>query len=426
MKEKVQMTIKEADRLGLMRQVDQGKLSLKRVSEELGLSLRQVKRIRKRYIAQGEKGLVSLKRGRESNRKIPQNTRNKILSLLREEYPDFGPTLACEKLLERNEIRLSTETIRKWQIQEGLWKPKNRKECRVYQRRARRDRFGELLQGDGSPHDWFEGRGAKCSLLQFVDDATGRTTVAKFVPSETTDGYLDLLGEHLERYGRPLALYVDKHAVFRVNREEMKKGIAITHFGRVLKDLDIELICANSPQAKGRVERKNGVFQDRLTKEMRLRGINSMEEGNVFLKTFLKEINEKFGKPAASQEDAHRPLRRQDDLNRIFARRDIRKLSKDLTFQHRGVIYMIQTDTPNRLKHATVEIRWAKNEPITVEYHNKVLSYKKWAETTYEQPSILDSKEIAMATWVNRKAHKPKKHHPWKSGIWKKTIGSET
>ena len=241
---------------------------------------------------------------------------------------------------------------------------------------------------------------------------TSKTAVAKFMPTETTEGYLKLLKEHLEKHGRPLGLYVDKHSVFRVNREEIKKGTGITHFGRVVKELGIELICANSPQAKGRVERKNSLFQDRLIKEMRLQGINTIEEGNAFLPQFLEEINQRFGKEAADPENAHRPLRAQDDLKRIFARKDKRKLSKDLTFQHQGIPYLIQTKSPNRLKHASVEVLWKKGEPIEVEYNGTRLEYKKWSETVYEQPRVLDCKEIAISNWVTRKKIKPGKHHP--------------
>lgn len=221
-----------------------------------------------------------------------------------------------------NKITISAETIRKWLVEEGLWKVKKKREDRVYQRRARRSRFGELLQGDGSPHDWFEGRDKKCTLLQFVDDATSKITAARFVPTETTEGYLEVLKEHLEKYGRPQALYVDKHVTFRVNREEIKKGTGITRFGQIVKELEIELICANSPQAKGRVERKNGVLQDRLIKEMRLKGINNLEEGNGFLAQFIEEMNKRFGKEAENSEDAHRKLRPQDDLKKIFTKKE--------------------------------------------------------------------------------------------------------
>lgn len=414
MKEKEYMSRKEAERLSVMKQVDKKILNLRKGAEELGISLRQVKRIRKRYIEQGGKGLISLKRGKTSNRKILQKIRDRAVELIKEKYHDFGPTLVAEKLERVHEIKISVETARKWLVEENLWKVKRKKEVKVYQRRIRRSRFGELLQGDGSPHDWFEGRGEKCTLLQFVDDATSQTTVARFFRTEGTEEYLELLKEHLEKWGRPQALYVDKHSTFRVNREEIQKGVGITHFGQVMKGLDIELICANSPQAKGRVERKNGLFQDRLIKEMRLKGISNIEEGNVFLPEFIKEMNQRFGKEACNSEDAHRALRQKDDLKRIFARKDERTLSKNLTFQHQGTLYLIQTKSPNRMRHARVEVIWQEGEPIEVEYKGVKLKYKKWEEKSYERPEVLDSKEIAVASWTSRKTSKPGKHHPWR------------
>lgn len=414
MKESVQMSIKEAERLGIMRQVDKKILTTRKASEELGISLRQAKRIRKRYLKEGEVGLISQKRGRASNRKISEKVRHQALDCMKRKYIDFGPTLAAEKLKEQDGITLSAETLRKWLIEEGLWKFKKRKQAKVYQRRERRSRFGELLQGDGSSHAWFEERGEKCALLQFVDDATSRTTTARFVATETAEGYLELLEEHLKKYGRPLGLYVDKHSIFRVNREELKKGVGITHFGKVAKELGIELICANSPQAKGRVERKNGLFQDRLIKEMRLRGISTKEEGNAFLPQFLDEMNRRFGKKPADAEDAHRSLRKRDDLKKIFARKDTRKLTKNLTFQHRGILYLIQTKTPHRLRHASVEVLWREGESIEVKYKGVKLNYQKWSETVYEQPNVLDCKEIESSAWVSKSRKKPKRNHPWR------------
>ena len=414
MKERLTMSIKEAGRLSVMEQIDKKILTLKKASEELDLSLRQVKRIRKQYLKFGTSGLISLKRGKPSKRKISDKIRNQVLSLVKEKYADFGPTLGAEKLKKDDGIKISNETLRQWLIKEGLWKAKRKKEIKVYQRRTRRSRFGELIQGDGSPHDWFEGRDEKCSLLQFVDDATGKTTAARFFPSETTDGYLELLREHLEKYGRPLAFYVDKHSVFRVNREELQKGEGITHFGKVLKELKIELICANSPQAKGRVERKNKLYQDRLIKEMRLIGINTAEEANKILPQLLKEIDDLFIKEPADPEDAHRELRGEHNLKKIFLRRDKRKLSKELTFQHKGILYLVETKTPNRLKHVGVDVFWKKGEEIQVEYQGKSLKYKKWSETIYKQPKVLDCKGIEALNWARKTQAIPSKGHPWR------------
>ncbi len=410
------MTIKEADRLGVMRQVDKKNFTVKQASEQLGISLRQAKRIRKRYLTYGVQGLMSKRKGMPSSNKISEEIRTQIMRAVRDKYIDFGPTLASEKLKEREKLTVSEETLRKWMIEEGLWIAKRKRAGKVYQRRTRRSRYGELLQGDGSPHDWFEDRGPRCSLVQFVDDATSQTTSAKFVPAETTESYLEILQEHLEKHGRPLALYVDKHRIFRICNEEVKKGTGITHFGKVLKELDIELICANSPQAKGRVERKNGIFQDRLIKEMRLEGINTIEEGNAFLPHFLKKHNKQFGKEAASPEDAHRPLRAQDNLKQIFARKDQRKLSKDLTFQHQGILYMVETKTPHRLKHANIEVLWREKEQIEIRHNGLKLNYKKWEETIDERPKIMDAKEIETqgALWVNKKPYKPGRRHPWR------------
>jgi transposase InsO family protein len=411
--EKLRMSVKEAGRLGIMRQMDKKDLTPRRAAEELGLSLKQLRRVRKRYLAEGEAGLLSRKRGQVSGNKIPGKIRDKVISLVRAKYIDFGPTLAREKLLERDKLQLSRETLRSWMTEEGIWVSRKKKDKRVYQRRPRRSQFGALLQGDGSHHDWFEGRGEKCCLIHFIDDATNEITSAKFSAKETTEAYLVCLKEHLEQYGRPLGFYVDKHGTFKVNREELKKGIGITHFGKVLKELDIELICAHSPQAKGRIERSNGVLQDRLIKEIRLEGISTIEQANAFLPRFLEKHNKRFRKEAVNLEDAHRAMRQKDDLERIFARKDKRKLSKDLTFQHHGILYLIETKTPNRLRYASVDVLWKDDQPITVEYEGKNLKYKVYEERIYEQPRVLDSKEIGVA-WVSKKPMKPSRHHPWR------------
>jgi hypothetical protein len=298
-------------------------------------------------------------------------------------------------------------------MEEGLWKGKKKKNKKIYQRRARRSCFGDLVQADGSPHEWFEIRGEKCCLIHFIDDATNEVTSARFIPTECEEGYLECLKEHLRKYGRPKALYVDRHGIFRVNREELKKGVGITHFGEVLKALGIELICARSPQAKGRVERSNGILQDRLIKEMRLEGISTLEEGNAFLPKFFEKYNKRFKKEAASSEDAHRPMRKQDDLERLYARKDKRKLSKDLTFQHHNALYLIETKTPNRMRYASVDVFWRGLKPIQVEYEGKILKYTKWEERIYEKPPIVDAKELE-GMGVERKEKKPSRSHPWR------------
>lgn len=214
--------------------------------------------------------------------------RGRIGALLREFYPDFGPTLAAEKLAERDGIAVSAETVRRLQIELGLWRPKKRRAKRVFQLRDRRPRFGELIQIDGSPHDWFEGRAPRCTLIVFVDDATGRLTSLRFAPVESAKAYLQALREHVLTHGCPLAFYSDRHGIFRVNAKDAESGDGKTEFGRVAERLKIELINALTPQAKGRVERANQTLQDRLIKEMRLRNIGSMQEGQAFLPEFAR------------------------------------------------------------------------------------------------------------------------------------------
>ena len=312
-----------------------------------------------------------------------------------------------------HELSVSKETLRQWMMEEGLWKAKAKKERKIFQRRTRRSRFGELLQGDGSHHDWFEGRGEKCVVLIFVDDATSRITAGGFFPGETTEGYEEVLKQHLAAYGRPLGLYTDKHSVFRVNQTGVIKGEAETHFGRVLRELDIKLICAHSPQAKGRVERANGTLQDRLVKEMRLRGISQIDEANEFLPEFIEKYNQKFGKEPMEKEDAHRPLQDPEKLERILAKKTKRKLSKNLTFQYGNELYQIETDSPNRIRKTHVEIIDRRHNPVIVEIEGKKYSYKKWKDVAYRRPPVLDAKELEHS-WPTLKRRKPGKHHPWK------------
>ena len=239
-------------------------------------------------------GLVSRQRGRASNHRMGTEKRERLTALLRDKYADFGPTLAAEKLLELEGFTVSRESIRQVQIAQGLWKPKRRRVRRVFQLRERRARFGELIQIDGSPHAWFEDRGPRCTLIVFIDDATGRLTALRFVPAETTRGYLEALRSHILEHGRPLALYSDRHGIFRLNAKDAQSGDGKTEFGRVAARLDIASIHALTPQAKGRVERANQTLQDRLVKELRLSGIGSIEAVNGFVPRFMVTWNTRF------------------------------------------------------------------------------------------------------------------------------------
>lgn len=407
------MTMKEASRFSVMKQIDKKILSIRQASHELGLSTRQVKRLRKKYKQQGAKGIISLRRGRPNARRYPETLKMQVMDLMKDPLREgWGPTFASEKLASMNQIMVSREKLRQWMIEEGLWKSKKKTEKRVHQRRPRRSRFGEMIQGDGSPHAWLEGRGPKSSLLIFVDDATSKITSGKFFPAETTEGYLEVLEGHLQKYGRPSSLYVDKHSIFRKNRTEMLNGDLQTHFGKVLRELDIRLICAHSPQAKGRVERTNSTLQDRLIKEMRLKGISSIEEANAYLPAFIEEFNDRFGRVASEREDAHRPLAQGTNLERIFARKTTRKLSKELSFSYEGTTYHLKTKSPNRVKKTHVELILVPNKPLIVEINGKAMEYTKWKEAPYQRTPILDSKELEGQLGPQRK--KPSRRHPWR------------
>ena len=407
------MSLKEAKRLSVMQQVDKNILTLRQASEELALSLRQMKRVRKRYRLEGILGLISRHVGKIGPNRIDREIKTEVLKILHsEDYNGFGPTFARDKIEERQGYCLSSETIRKWMIEQELWVAKRKRKCKIHQRRARRARFGELLQGDGSRHAWFEDRGPECTIVLFVDDATSKITTGKFVPAETTESYQQILKEHLYRYGRPKALYVDKHSIFRTSRENSVAQERETHFGRVLRELRIELICAHSPQAKGRVERANGTLQDRLIKEMRLQKICTIEEANRYLPVFIDNYNKKYGVEPREKQDAHRRFNKKVDLDRLFAKQATRKIAKDLSFSYQGVTYQIHVDTPNRFTKMYVNILDRPGKPLLIECAGKGYTYTRWNDQVSQKPKVFDSKELE-AYWPSRPV-KPKRNHPWR------------
>lgn len=346
----------ELDKLLIINQVKNRTLTQQEAGQELNLSSRQVRRLLARFCNEGAVGIKSKHRG--GNRLLAIDFKLQVLTVVRERYHDFGPTFAAEKLL-LDGLKVSKETLRKWMIADGLWKGRTRKQARIHQCRERRPRFGELVQIDGSPHDWFEGRAAKCCLLVFIDDATSKILGLRFEESETTIGYMRLIKETIERYGRPLAYYNDKHSIFKTTREQSTNGIfEDTQLRRALRSLQIEDICAHSPQAKGRVERSNLTLQDRLVKEMRLKGISSIEAANAYVPEFIADYNRRFSVEAASSEDAHRKLHHdQDLLKRILSIHTTRKLTKNLEFSLDCKKYQIKTQGVGyRLRYKAVTV----------------------------------------------------------------------
>ena len=288
----IAMSRTEIDRMSVLRDLAANRIKVADAAVLMGLGRRQVFRLAKAYGQDGPEALVSRRRGRSSNRSYPATLRTEAIGIIRERYSDFGPTLAAEKLAELHGIHLGRETLRQWMMVAGLWKDRRARLKPVHQPRYRRDSLGELIQIDGSEHWWFEGRGPQCTLLVYIDDATSRLMHLQFVESESTFDYFAATRAYLERYGKPAAFYSDKHGVFRVNRKDAASGDGMTQFGRALHALNIDIICANSSQAKGRVERAHSTLQDRLVKEMRLCGIDAIAAGNAFLHLEQHKISE--------------------------------------------------------------------------------------------------------------------------------------
>src|SRR6266849_1119951 len=332
----------ELRRLEVLRDVDRGGLPVGAAAHLLERRERQVWRPLKAFRAEGAPGLISKKRGRPSNRETSEAMRSAVLWIVRQNYADFGPTLAAEKLAGEHGFAFSSETLRKWMIAEGLWLDRKQRRRRVHQPRHRRECVGELVQVDGCEHWWFEDRGPQCTLLVFVDDATSRLVHLQFVESESTFAYFHTARAYLEAWGTPVAFYRDKHGVFRVNHPGALGGDGMTQFGRALDAVNIDIICANSSQAKGRVERAHKTLQDRLVKELRLAGVRTLAEGNALLPAFIADYNARFGKPPANSKDLHRSLRAGDDLEDAFAWKEERTLSQALSLQYDKVIFILE------------------------------------------------------------------------------------
>jgi transposase len=407
------MNAKELSRLEVMQKLSEKRMSQKEAGTILQLSTRQIKRLLKTYRQRGAAGLVSKHRGRTGNNRLAEAVKQRALNLLKTTYQGFGPTLAHEKLVEKEKLKLSDESVRQLMIEEDLWKPRKAKKVVTHQLRERRACFGELVQIDGSPHDWFEGRADPCVLLVFIDDATGKVIQLRFVQSESFFSYAQAAQDYFRCCGKPVAFYSDKHGIFRVNLPSVGSGDALTQFGRAMQELDIQIICANTPQAKGRVERVNQTLQDRLVKEMRLRGISNMADGNAYLPEFIEDLNQRFAIDPRSSVDAHRPLTTQDDLARILTWQETRTLSKNLTLQFEKVVYQIQTPRPTySMRQAIVTVCRNAQQNITILYKGKSLSYTIFHKQA-KQSQVVPSKNVNQVL----PPHTPAPDHPWRKGF---------
>lgn len=407
------MSSKERLRLLVLSRVrDQG-MSIKKAAKTLSISYRQARRIYKRFMDEGDGGLVHRGRGKASGRGFSAETKHSVLELCKNKYRGFGPTFAAEKLAEEDGFALDHETLRRWLIQDGLWQ-RRRKRCEHRQRRTPRAHFGELVQMDGSPHRWFEDRGGECCLMNMVDDATG-ITLSLMDKEETTEISMRLLWAWIGKYGVPEALYVDHKSVFVTDREptleeQLRAEVPVTQFGRAAQKLGIQIICANSPQAKGRVERNHGIYQDRLVKEFRLKGISTLDGANELLRQgFVDNLNAKFAKAPVHPQDRHQSVGKKIDLAAVFSFEYRRTIGNDYTVRFEGRLFQIvkQRALPPAKGKLTVQKRL--DGGIHLIYQNRELEFVEIAKQAQLQP-VIDQEKQKKST-----AHVPPPDHPWRS-----------
>ncbi|GAC1406123.1 MAG: ISNCY family transposase [Burkholderiaceae bacterium] len=390
------MTMRALNRMKVIQALVDGDLKPKTAAARLGLTVRQVRRLANRYRDEGPAGLVSRRCDRPSNHRMAADISALAVSVIRERYADFGPTFACEKLREDHALVLSKETVRKLMMDAGLWVARRLRTAKIYQPRNRRNCVGELIQIDGSDHRWFEDRGPACTLLVYIDDATSRLMHLHFTYSESTFSYFEATRGYLERHGKPQAFYSDKATVFRVNRPKATGGDGHTQFGRAMFELNIEGICANSSQAKGRVERANSTLQDRLVKEMRLLGISTMAAANAYAPTFMADFNARFAKPPRNDFNANRPLREDEDLDLIFTVREPRRVTRNLTLQYDRRLYLL-SDTPvtRALIGRYIEIYEYPDGHIEVRANGAALAYAIYDRLPdVDQGAIVENKRL--------------------------------
>jgi len=404
----ITMSMKEAKRLHVVQQAIEKRITQAKAAQVIGLSLRQVQRAVRRVKQEGDEGICHRARGKDPNNRIPEEVKDAVLKLCRGTYYELGPTHASEKLLEKDQVRVSVETLRTWFIQEGL--PYRKRKKRPHRQwRERKSCRGEMVQLDGSHHDWFEGRGPACVLMAYVDDATGEV-FARFYEYEGTIPAMDSFKRYIRRYGIPQSVYLDRHSTYKATvhyqtiEDQLEDRQLMSHFEKSLHELGVTVIHAYSPQAKGRVERLFGTFQDRVIKEMRLAGINGHEEGNAFLQAYLPNYNRQFEVAPAERANLHRPFKDRKELDRILSIRNTRALRNDFTIAHNKKLYQITDNI--RTKAVLVEERTDGSMRIT--HNGRRLKYKE----IKSRPIQEGKKPMLPRVW---KGVKPAAAHPWKS-----------
>ncbi len=398
------MTLTELKRLELVQSSFKREITQKSASEVLGISERQLRRVLKSYRSEGAKGLIHKGRGKRSNRETPSKTKKETLGLYKKKYNGFGPTLASEKLLELDGLSISRETLRQWLLSEGLWQSK-RKVGAHRKWRERKECLGEMVQMDGSHHDWLEGRGPSLVLMGYIDDATNEV-YGRFYDYEGTMPAMESFKGYAKKYGLPQSIYIDKHSTYKSTKkqtveEELSGTKPMSEFERALFELGVEVIHAHSPQAKGRIERLFGTFQDRVVKEMRLRKIKSKEEANTFLKGYLPQYNKRFRVSPVGKADIHRKLPRQLDLDRYLCLKTERTVKKDHTISYQSRLFQIKE--PIKTKKVIVEETFKGKIRITSNglnvKHNEI----------FKRPLKETAKRISQ-----KKTFLLPKDHPWR------------
>jgi hypothetical protein len=398
---------RELKRLHIIQKVLEGGITQRDASEVLRISDRQIRRLVKRVKIEGEKGVIHRSRGRASNRRISQKFKEKVLKLYRAQYQGFGPTLASEKLEERDSIAINDETLRVWLIESGDWH-KSRKRRAYRQWRERKQYRGEMIQMDGSHHDWFEGRGPQCVFMGYIDDATGRV-FGRFYPYEGTMPAMDSFRGYIKRYGLPMSVYLDKHTTYKSPgkpsfEDELNGTKPLSKFERALKELGVHVIHANSPQAKGRIERCFGTLQDRLVKEMRLQGIQDTEEANRFLAYYLPTYNRRFPVKPLGKDNLHRKIPKGLNLDSIFCMKTERALRNDFTVAHNRKLYQIE----EKIRASKVIVQDRLDGSVVITY--------KEIPLTFREITIRPVKEKKQPLVIKpRKTYTPPKHHAWRN-----------
>jgi transposase len=398
----VLMSKRELNRLDVLARLDSDRLTVLAAAGLMNVTRRQTYRLLSRYRDGGAPAIADQRRGRPSNNRLPDAVRDHAISLVRQLYSDFGPTLAAEKLAERHDLKVSRETLRNWMRHAGIWISRAER-LRFQQPRHRREHVGELVQIDGSDHRWFEDRAPPCTLLVFVDDATSRLMELRFVASESTFAYFEALKAYLGRHGKPVAFYSDKHSIFRVSNESAATGDGMTQFGRALSELNIEILCANTSQAKGRVERAHSTLQDRLVKELRLAGISTIDAANVFLPGFVAHYNARFAKAPARDKDLHRVLDPRQDLDDVLCWRAQRKVSHQLVVNYNQMKLTLKAESmATRLCGKMIEIYDFPDGRLEVRWKGRPLPYSAFDKLQrVSHAAIVENKRLGeVLAWI--------------------------